>query len=239
MITSTKVNPLSGAEQHATALTGDERRIVRITLTILAVLGTGSLVGVASSLYLVNHYPLLLVALSPLGRHLVLVAPIVDPVAFVVVAFVRRMGFYLATFYLGRALGPTGIPWIEARSPGYGRFVRWVERLFERWSYLVVLVGTGPIVSALAGISGMRAPVFLALGSASLLIRLLMILGFAEILRGPIEQILALIDEYWIPGTIVLVIGMAIYQWRQQRSPTAGRRPVSPSDSDRAAPSDR
>ncbi len=215
MLASVAVIPQTDAADGSVALSADERRAVRVCLGILAVLGTGSLVGVASSLYLVNHYPLALIALSPLGRHLVLVAPVVDPVAFLAVAFARRMAFYVTIFYLGRALGPAGITWIEARAGGLGRFVRWVEGLFARASHLVVLVATSPTVSALAGISGMRLPVFLALGSVSLLARLLLVLGFAELLREPIEQLLALIDEYWIPGTVVLVIGLAIYQWRR------------------------
>ncbi len=214
--------PQTDAGDGNAALTAHELRVVRVCLGILAVLGTGSLVGVAFSLYLVNHYPLVLIALSPLGRHLVLVAPVVAPTAFLAVAFARRMGFYLTLFYLGRALGPRGITWIEARAGSFGRFVRWVERLFARASHLVVLVGIGPTVSALAGISGMRVGVFLALGSASLLARLLVVLGFAELLREPIEQLLALIDDYWIPGTVVLVIGIAIYHWRRAEKSREG-----------------
>ena len=72
-------------------LGSEQQRIVRLSLTVLAVLGSGSMLGVAFSLYLVNHYPLLLIGLSPLGRHLFLVAPIVHPVAFVGVAVGRRM----------------------------------------------------------------------------------------------------------------------------------------------------
>ena len=194
----------------------EQRRAVARCLSVLGVLGAASLVGVAFSLYLVNHYPLLLIALSPLGRHLVLVAPIVDPAAFLAVALARRMVFYLAMFYLGRALGPTGITWIEARSVHFGRFVRWIERLFSRASHLVVFVMAGPTVSALAGISGMRIGVFLALATPGLIVRLVIVLGFAEWLREPIEWLLLLIDEYWIPGTVVLVAGVAIYEWRRR-----------------------
>ena len=69
----------------------EERRIVALCLSILGVLSSGAMLGVAFSLYLVNHYPLLLIALSPLGRHLVLVAPTVHPAAFVVVAVGRHI----------------------------------------------------------------------------------------------------------------------------------------------------
>jgi membrane protein DedA with SNARE-associated domain len=193
----------------------DELAVVRRCLWILAVLGGGSMAGVAFSLYLVNHHPLLLIALSPLGRHLVLVAPIVDPVAFVAVALVRRMAFYLTTFHLGRALGPAGITWVEGRAARFGRFVRWIETIFSRASHLVVLTMTGPTVSALAGISGMRTDVFAALAVLGLVARLLLVLGFAELLRDPIERLLSVIDEYWIPGTAVLATGVAIHQWRR------------------------
>jgi membrane protein DedA with SNARE-associated domain len=181
------------------------------------------MVGVAFSLYLVNHYPLLLVALSPLGRHLVLVAPIVDPYAFVAVVLARRMVFYLIMFQLGRTLGPAGITWVEARAVHLGRFVRWTERLFSRASHVAVFVMAGPTVSALAGISGMRARVFLALAIPGLTLRLVFVLGFAEWLREPIEWLLEWIDEYWIPGTIVLVTGMLVYQWRRRTALRARR----------------
>ena len=204
-------------------LTSEERRIASLSLTALGVLGAGSLIGVASSLYLVNHYPLLLVALSPLGRHVILVAPIVDPVALVVAGVVRRMIFYLACFHLGRALGPIGIVWLEARAARFARFVRWLERLFSRAPHAVVLGMAGPTVSTLAGISGMRQGVFLALAISGLTVRMVLIVGFAELLREPIEAMLALIDEYWAPGTLVLVTGLALYRWRQWRR--AGQRP--------------
>ena len=202
--------------EASTRLGPEQRRVVRRCLSALGVLGGASMVGVAFSLYLVNHQPLLLIALSPLGRHLVLVAPIVDPVAFVAVALARRMVFYLATFYLGRALGPAGIIWIEARAVHFGRFVRWIERLFSRASHVVVFAMASPTVAALAGISGMRTGVFLALATAGLIVRLVIVLGFAEWLREPIEWLLGWIDEYWIPGTVVLVTGVAIYQWRRR-----------------------
>jgi membrane protein DedA with SNARE-associated domain len=179
---------------------------------------------VAFSLYLVNHAPLLLIALSPLGRHLLLVAPIVDPVAFVAVGVARRMLFYLASFHLGRALGPAGLPWLEARAARFARFVRWLERLFARASHAVVLLMTGPLVSALAGISGMRVGVFAALATTGLVARMLIVLGLGEWLREPIEAALAVIDEYRLPGTLVLIGAIALHQWRRRAA--APRRPA-------------
>ena len=201
----------------------EKRRLARRSLSVLGVLSVGSMVGGASSLYLVNHYPLLLIALSPLGRNLVLVAPVVDPTAFVVIAVLRRMAFYLACFQLGKAMGPQGIVWLESRARRFARFVRWAERLFERWSNSVVLVMAGPTVSALAGISGMPLARFVVLAAVSLVVRMLLILAVGEMFREPIEQLLALIDRYWVEGTVVLVVATLLYQWRRVRKASASR----------------
>jgi membrane protein DedA with SNARE-associated domain len=206
----------------ARPLTARKQRTVRFCLSTLAVLSSGSMIGVASSLYLATEYPLLLIALSPLGRHLVLVAPVVDPVAFVAVAVGRRMLFYRACFHLGDALGPSGITWIETRAARFARFVRWLERLFARASHAVVLTMAGPTVSALAGISGMRAGVFTLLATLGLIARMLALLVLAEWLRGPIESFRALIDEYWVPGTVVIVSIIAVHHWRRRKTASRG-----------------
>lgn len=199
----------------------DRRHVIRRCLWILGILGAGSLLGVAASLYLTAHHPLLLIALSPLGRHLILVAPRVDPVPFLLVAITRRLIFYLACFHLGRALGPTAIVWLEQRSSNVGRVVRWLEQLFQRASRLVVVVFPSPAVSTIAGSAGMSQAVFVPLVLLGSLARLLILLRFADWLRAPIEVVLAFIDEYWIPGTVILVVGIIMYQARLRRSQRA------------------
>lgn len=201
----------------------EQRALARRALSVLGVLSVGSMAGVASSLYLINHHPLLLVALSPLGRHIVLAAAVVDPVALVTVAVLRRMAFYLACFQLGRSMGPTGVVWLERRAARFARFVRAIERVFARWSRSVVFLMAGPTLSALAGMSGMSLRVYLPLATASLVLRMIGVILFAEALREPIEQALAWIDLYWRPGTVLLVVGIALYQWRRVRAQRAAQ----------------
>jgi membrane protein DedA with SNARE-associated domain len=184
---------------------------------VLGVLGSGSLLGVAFSPYLVTHWPLLLVGLSPLGRHMVLVAPVVHPVAFFLVLVIRRLVFYVGCFQLGRALGPWAVPWVEARSRHFGRFLRFLELLFNRAPRAVVLVMSGPSVSALAGVSNMPARVFLPLATVSLAVRVVLVMGFAEWIREYVELALGWIDAYWIPATAVTASGVVLYQvWRRR-----------------------
>ena len=183
--------------------------------------------GLGSSAYLVNHYPLLLIGLSPIGRHLILVVPRVDPVGFILVGGLRRFAFYLACFQLGRALGPPGVVWLEERAARFARFVRWIESWFRKAPRLVVLFFAGPTVSALAGMSGMAISTYVGLASLSLLARLVLILAFGELLREPIEWLLALIDEYWVQITTAMVLGVLLYQWwRIRRSRRQADQPL-------------
>ena len=108
-----------------------QRQLVRICILGMVVLGVGSMIGAMSVLYLSTHFPLLLIALSPTGRHLILVAPIVHPAAFLAVGTLRRLTFYVLCFFLGRTLGSRALAWLETRSRGAARFVEWLDRIFQ------------------------------------------------------------------------------------------------------------
>jgi hypothetical protein len=204
----------------AAPLDGEAQLRARRWGAALGVLGSCSLLGVAFSPYLVTHWPLLLVGLSPLGRHMVLVAPVTHPVAFFLVLVVRRLLFYLGCFQLGRTLGPWAIPWVESRSRHFGRFLRFLERLFNRAPHAVVVAMSGPSVSALAGVSGMQTGVFLPLATVSLAVRVLLVMGFAAWIRVYVEIAVAWIDTYWIPATALTASGVVLYQLWQRRTPT-------------------
>jgi len=205
------------APEHAATLSAENRRIVRFCLAALALLSTGSLIGVASSLYLVEHAPLLLIALSPLGRHFVLTAPSLDPVAFVTVGTLRRLAFYMSCFYLGRALGPVALVWVEARARWFAPWVRWLERLFKRSGVVVVLLIVGPTISTLAGISSMRVATFAALATISLVVRMVFFYEFADAFREPIALFLESLEDYRAPGTLLLIAGILVWQLVKRR----------------------
>jgi membrane protein DedA with SNARE-associated domain len=194
-----------------------ERRVVRRCLAAMAVMGTASMVGALSVLYLANHYPLLLIALSPIGRHLILVAPTVSPVPFVAVATLRRLVFYFCCFMLGRILGARALASMERRFRGASRFVRWLDTIFRRARYPAVFLLLGPVMSTIAGNARMPVATWIPLVAAGLVVRMIAIVWFGEWMREPIEYVLALFDEYWVPGTLVLVAGTCFYQWRKRR----------------------
>ncbi len=199
-------------------LSSVDRALVLRCVSVMGVLGVASLIGVGSSLYLLNHHPLVLIALSPLGRHLLLVAPTVDPLAFITVAVSRRLIFYLASFQMGRALGPAGVDWLEFRSPRMGRFIRWLQAMFVRAAHAVVFFLPGPALSTIAGSAGMHARVFVPLVTLGLIFRMGVLIGIAEWLRAPIELLLEWIDEYWIPGTVLLLAAIGAHHGYTRRS---------------------
>ena len=201
----------------APLLTAEQRRVTRICLAILGALGSGSLIALAVFPTLTSRAPLLLVAMSPLARWIVLVSPRVDPVALGVVVVLRRMLFYGATYQLGRSLGPAGIRWLEERAARFARFVRFVERIFEIAPHTVLLFLAGPTTCALAGISGMRPVVFLPLALASTTFRVVAIVWFADWVSAYTEIALEWIDRYWLPATAATLGAVALYQWRQRR----------------------
>ena len=70
-------------------------------------------------------------------------------------------------------------------------------------------------MSTIAGDSGMRSSVYLPMVIAGLVVRMLTTLWIADWLREPILIVVRWIAQYWVPGTVVLVVGIAFYQWRQ------------------------
>jgi membrane protein DedA with SNARE-associated domain len=72
-------------------------------------------------------------------------------------------------------------------------------------------------MSTIAGKARMPIATWIPLVAGGLVLRMIVMVWFGEWLRDPIERLLALFDEYWIPGTIVLIIATGIYQVRKRQ----------------------
>ncbi len=51
---------------------------------------------------------------------------------------------------------------------------------------------------------------------AGLVLRMQIVLWVGDWLREPIEIVVGWIEQYWVPGTVVLVAGIVFYQRRQR-----------------------
>ena len=205
------------APPPAVALTAQDRRIVRVCLMVLATLTVGTWIGVASSPYLVNNHPLLLIGISPLSRHMILVAPLVGAPMVLLVGGSRSLAFTAVSYVLGISLGEAGLVWIEQRDEKSGRFVRWLQRFFQRWSYLAVFIFPLGVMACVAGVARMRPVGFFAAATAGIAFRLSVYVLIADSIRGPILGLLEIIRVYQFPATIVLVVAIGTYQLYKRR----------------------
>ncbi|HET9934390.1 MAG TPA: hypothetical protein VFQ35_26990 [Polyangiaceae bacterium] len=131
-------------------------RAVRATFALVAALTLASLIGSALAPVLLLRSPLLLLTLSPDARHVALSAGKVVPAVLLSVVVVRRALFSIGAFGLGVIYGPSGLKWVEARSPRLGRLLRFAERLIARWGAAVLLLVPFASVCMLAGAARLR-----------------------------------------------------------------------------------
>ncbi len=221
-------------------LSSERQRQMRFWIAVVAVMGIASWLGVFGVARLANDAPLLLIVLSPLIRHLMLVAASVGTVEFLAVAWSRTLFSCAVACNLGRAVGPAGLDWLDGNSPSVSRFMRWIERLFSRSAIVAMLVWPSFAVAMLAGVSGLRLASVLIWCGIGLLIRLSLILVLGQAFMEPIQWLLDVIDTNWKEVTLTMIVAWAAYRGiRRLRQPvphTPSTDSTSPARSDPPAP---
>lgn len=191
------------------------RRTLALLVVPIVALTAVSAVATALSPTLLADHPLVLVALEPRNRNLVLTASRVDAVPFVVFATVRRVISDPLYFALGYLYGQGAVRWIERRSGPGGRIVTFVERIFDRTAPLMVLLFPGILVCVLAGALRMRPRTFLLLNITGTVAVVLALRQFSQQLDGPVGAIQDFNDANvgWLTGlTVALVLGWLVWQ---------------------------
>jgi membrane protein DedA with SNARE-associated domain len=188
----------------------------------IAALSAASAVGVAFAPALLSHAPLGLIALSPVGRHLVMVAAVVPFVAFVVVATVRRTLMMFLAYKVGEIYGDRVFTWVKERSRLAGQWISLFERLFERAGPLVLFLVPGFTSAALAGASGMSLPL-------SLLMILLGQAGWMSVtfyvgdaLKEWTLPLIRLAAEHMVEATVVCLLLVGAYEFYRRKSGARG-----------------
>jgi membrane protein DedA with SNARE-associated domain len=141
---------------------------------------------------------------------------------FVGVALVRELIGDPLFYLFGRRYGDVGIRWIERRSGPDSRWLRTVERLFRRASYVVVAVWPINVVCVLAGATKMRPLAFFSLNITGTIVRVGLIFVIGEALADPIREIVSFITRYqwYLTGvTVTLVAVSLVLQGRRGRGP--------------------
>lgn len=200
-------------------LPGGRRRLTLLVVPMVIV-AIAAYIGDALSPTLVVEAPLLLVALVPRNRVLVLAAPQLEFVPFFVVGMVRLALTDPLYYLFGRWYGDRAIAWAERHS-GAPRTVRAIERWFRRLAYPVVLVAPNNVVCVLAGATGMSVPGFLLANLGGTALRMALIWFLGDVFSEPLLDVVDIIADYrwWFTGMTVALVALSI--WRARRRGTS------------------
>jgi membrane protein DedA with SNARE-associated domain len=191
----------------------------RASLTLLVVpmvaVTAVAQVGDALAPTLLVEHPLLLVAMIPRTRYLVLTAPLVDVVPFFVVGLVRLVLTDPVFFAFGRRYGDVGIRWIERKS-GSPRTVQTAERWFRKASHPIVAVAPNNLVCVLAGATGMRTAPFLVLNLGGTAARMALVVWVGDLFSDQLLDVTDFVGRYrwWLTGISVSLVTISLWRAR-------------------------
>jgi membrane protein DedA with SNARE-associated domain len=198
-----------------------------------AVLTSVTVSGVAFAPALLTYSPLLLIAMSPIPRHLVLAAPLTDPIAFVAIATLRRVIACTMYYFLGQTFGESGLEWLSKRYPKARRLVRWIDRLFQRVGALVLVVAPSPPMSALAGNAGLPLWQFVPAVAIGQAIWCSLTYWLGDFLGEWTMPFIAWLRTHVVSTTIACAIAVVLFQlarryWQRKRAGDAIQNPLEP-----------
>lgn len=195
------------------------RHQTRLLVGALIALVVGMQVGDAAAPALVTGAPLLLVALNPRARNLLLASASVSAPLLVAVALARRMASVPIIYRLGALHGTGALDWVDRHFRRIGRMTRAVERWFHRRRILAVVAFPGGLTAFLAGDTAMPAGLLGALTALGYLARLLFVLGLGELFSAPIDAVVGYIAEHqWQLTGLTLALTVAHVLRHRRRS---------------------
>ncbi len=199
----------------------------RVRIAVLAV----PMVALTISLYVGNALaptlaydaPVLLLALSPKLRWLLLVSVRVDPLWFFLIPFLRGALVLTVYFLLGRWYGDRALRWLESRTGNAMRPVLWIERNFHRARVPITFLFPGNLAAMLAGADKMPPLLFFGVALASIELRVWAVRALANTFRGTLLGVLEWVGDNQIWLTVISVGGvMGWAMWSNRHGITQG-----------------
>ncbi len=183
-----------------------------LLVTVIAATTVATTLGTAFSPRLVGEAPLVLIALNPNWRHLILAVPVTDVAPFLVVTMSRTFAADPFFYFLGRWYGNDAIVWVERHAGRTGRVLRWVERKFKNWGRVILFFAPGGFICMLAGASGMSRSVFFLIDIAATLTGALVWRFTGDVLSSPIETVRGFISEH-VGVLMVCTVALVTVGW--------------------------
>jgi len=216
---STFADHLKDAPAPLSDVPPNVRRGIVGTVGALTVL---SAIGTALSPYLLVEHPLLLVALAPENRHILLAAAQADPVPLILVGTVRRMLSLLTTYGLSGLYGPALLRWSEQRFPRFAAAARWVERLAERGGAPLLVIAPGYTFVTFAGVRGMAFKPFLAAIAVGNLLFIILSVFFGDAVSIWTNVLIDWLKQHLIASTLACILAVLIQQLISRRKGGGG-----------------
>lgn len=222
----------TGQASALSTLAGVPPRLRHAVFALIALLAIGNAVGTALSPYLVVKYPLLLVVISPEGRHVVLATSGVDPVLLVAVGTLRRLLGIIGGFGLGSMYGEAAVRWAERRAPRFARIVLFLERAFARFGLYLLFLVPLPSIGVLAGAARTRFALVVLVGALGQSVWMTTTVFFGEAISAWTQPILEFFSRHLIESTVVAATLVALQQLvayqRRKRGPPPEVTPDGP-----------
>lgn len=170
---------------------------------------------------LVKNHPLLLVALEPRNRWIILVAEKVSFWPLLIFGTVRRLASDPLFFLLGHLYGDNAVRWAERRFDANTGTVQKIERVFQKAGPVLVFFFPGALVCVLAGATGMSPVLFFVLNVVGTIFTVTVLYHFASVVEGPVDAINGFYGDNfkWLTVVSILLTGLYVWnQWRQGKS---------------------
>jgi membrane protein DedA with SNARE-associated domain len=191
---------------------------------VFGIIGTTIVLGwIGDALWasLVDRSPLTLIALNAKPRYLVLTVNQLDPWVYYPFATFRLLFTKPLVWLVGAWYGQRAILWAERRSERGGRMIRFLERHFGRWGWLIVSITASNPVCLLAGSTGFPLGWFMVLAIAGTLVRLWAVDVFGAAFTDTIDAVIEFVvaNRPWVvAASVALVVGGLIWERRSGRS---------------------
>lgn len=185
------------------------RPIVIIVIAISVASLVAGWVGDALAPDLVNRNPLLLIAMSPRNRNLILTTNSIETVPYYLVGTLRLVLSDPANYLIGFWFGDRMLAWIKRRSKTYGPMVDSGADGFKRYAPVVIFAFPNNIICMLSGATGVRFRLFALLNVTGTVVQLYLVRRAGDAFQSPIQRVLDWIGQYRIPLLVVSVLAVA------------------------------
>lgn len=203
----------------------------RYGLIVAALTTVATIIGVALSPYLLAQHPIVLVLLSPIPRHMLLVAPSIELPTYLMVGGARWLLAMSGALCLGLRFGEAGISWAEQQGDRLKRGVMFLRVGFRRAGLFVVFVAPYPFVAAAAVAIGASVWRVVVVASAGHLGWLLIWYRFGDLASEWIAPVTEFFRRYTWESTLVCVVVVGAYYLRKlMRRPVVVAPAPRPSD---------